>query len=343
MDYKSRLKTTGIYLLAVAISLLALAWVLQLWNAQLSVPLVYDGDATGDELFNSLLIKGIFDNGWYLNNGFVGAPAGLDLFDFPMADNLHFLLIRFISLFAGSWPATMNIFYLATFPLAVITSLFVFRRLHVSTPVAVVGSVLFAFLPYHFHRGEIHLFLAGIYIVPLSCLLVLRMCVGAPPFIRQDDGGEAYDFRSLRTVGYVIIALLTASAGIYYAVFACFFLVVAGVYSSFPHRSIKRLAVAGIAIALVVIGILINISPSVVYMQKNGTNKAVAARSPNETVSYALTITPMILPVSGHRIGLFEHITFSSMRKAPSAPWSTGLGLVGASGLLFLFGWLILA
>ena len=197
-----------------------MAWVLQLWNAHLSVPLVYDGDATGDELFNGLLIKGIIDNGWYLNNGFVGAPTGLDLFDFPMADNLHFLLIRFISLFAGSWPATMNIFYLATFPLAVVTSLFVFRRLHVSTPIAVVGSVLFAFLPYHFQRGELHLFLAGIYVIPLSCLLVLRMCVGAPPFLRQDDGGEAYDFRSRRTLGYVIVALFTASVGIYCAAFA---------------------------------------------------------------------------------------------------------------------------
>lgn len=343
MDYKSRLKTAGIYVLAVAISLLALGLVLQLWNAHLSVPLAYDGDATGDELFNGMLIKGIIDNGWYLSNGYLGAPTGLDLFDFPMVDNLHFLLIRCISLFAGSWPATMNIFYLATFPLAVITSLFVFRRLHVSTPVAMVGSVLFAFLPYHFERGEQHLFLAGIYIIPLSCLMVLRICTGASPFLRQDDGGENYDFRSRRTLGYVIIALLTACAGIYYALFACFFLVVAGVYSSYTQRSVKRLAVAVVAISLIGIGIFINISPNVIYSQKNGKNQAVAVRSPNETAVHALALTPMIFPVWGHRIGLFDRLTTHSISKAPSVPWASSLGLIGASGLLFLLGWLILA
>lgn len=329
--------------MAVAISLLSLTLVYRLWNASISVPLVYTDDASGDILFYSMLIKGIIDNGWFLNNALVGAPAGLNLFDFPMAEGLHFLLIRFIAIFGGNWAATMNLYYLATYPLTVITSLFVFRRMRVSTPIAVVGSVLFAFMPYHFQRGEIHLFLAGIYIIPLSCLMILRIGIGLPPFIRHDDKGESYEFRSLRTLGYVIIAALTASAGIYYAFFACFFLFVAGIYESFTLRSVKRLVVTFIAITMIAIGVFINIAPSFFYMQKNGRNPEVARRSPNETASYALTIIPMILPDPDHRIDLFESTVTRANNGSPSVPWSASLGMFGASGMLFLLGWLILA
>lgn len=331
-------------MLTVAVSLLALTWVLKLWQANLSFPFSYNSNLSGDEFPTAMYIKGIIENGWYLRNNTVGVPAGLEMFDFPMADNLHFLLFKFISLFVGNWAAVMNLFYLTTFPLTVITALFVFRRLHISNPLAAIGSILFAFLPYHFLRGEVHIFLAGIYVIPLSSLVILRICSGTPPFIKRNQaGGENYDLFNLRSMGYVLIALLTASAGVYYAFFACFFLVVAGIYAAYNHKSLKRLVAAGIVIAIIATGLLVNILPSLVYQHTNGRNPEAAARSADETVAYGVTITSMIFPVLGHRIDLLNRMTASALRRAPSAAWSPSLGLIGASGLLFLFGWLILA
>src|SRR5262245_20312179 len=62
----------------------------ELWRADLHVPLSYNGDG----LLFQTLVKGVVDNGWYLHNDYLGMPAGMDLHDFPLADSLHFLLIR---------------------------------------------------------------------------------------------------------------------------------------------------------------------------------------------------------------------------------------------------------
>jgi len=334
----------AVYVLTVVASLLALTWVLRFWHANLSIPFIYGSDLSVDELPTAMIIKGIIENGWYLQNNMVGVPAGLEMFDFPMADNLHLLLIKFISLFTGNWPTVMNLFYLATFPLTVITALFVFRRLHISNPLAAIGSILFAFLPYHLERGELHIFLSGTYIIPLSSLVILRICSGSPPFMKRNEaGGEEYRLFGLRSAGYALIALLTASAGVYYAFFACFFLVVAGIYAAYNHKSFKRLVAAAIVIAIIATGLFVNILPSLVYQHSHGRNPYMAVRSANESVVYGVAITSMIFPVPEHRIDLLNSITAKAMKIASSAPWSSSLGLIGASGFLFLFGWLILA
>ena len=76
------------------------------------------------------LFKGLIENGWVLHNRFLGMPAGFDLYDVPIPDNLHFGLIKLISYFAPNSAATVNIFALLTFPLVTIMSLFVFRCSH---------------------------------------------------------------------------------------------------------------------------------------------------------------------------------------------------------------------
>lgn len=60
------------YAAAFAICTQILIWVMKLWLADLHVPFVY----TGDALHVSAWIKGIVDNGWYLQNGFIGVPFG---------------------------------------------------------------------------------------------------------------------------------------------------------------------------------------------------------------------------------------------------------------------------
>lgn len=344
-----RAKTAAIYAGTIAACLLAVAWIFRLWQADLSVPFVYYGDA----LVNSVWIKGIIDNGWYLYNNYVGAPAGLAMADFPTSDNLHFLLIKTITLFTGNFAVTMNIFFLATFPLTTVSSLFVFRRLNISYPTAIFGSLLYTFLPYHIFRGEGHLFLAAIYVIPLTSLLVLRIGSESPPFIKQEKkSGETYDLWSSRTVGYVLVGLLTASAGIYYAFFACFFLLAAGAYAAYRRKFLKRLSVAAIAIGIIGVALLVNLSPSLLYQQKYGKNEEAAKRYPIESEIFGMTISQMVLPITGHRVGFLADAKIRIIDSATSwhltsvfaneNDWSS-LGLIGSIGLLFSLGWLIFA
>lgn len=336
----SVMRTTGVYAAAFVLSLLVLVWVLKLWRADLSVPFVYAGDG----LAGQAVVKGIIDNNWIFYNDFLGAPGQLQMFDFPSADSVHLLLIKALTLFDSNSAVVMNLFYFGTYPLTVVTSLFAFRRLKISSPVALVGSLLFAFLSYHIVKGEGHLFLAGIYIIPLSLLLILRICSGNPPFIKRDhSGAETFDFWNPRALGYGFIALLTGSGGLYYAFFACFLMVAAGVYASVTHKSVKRLIVAGIMTGIIAASLLANFLPSIIYLHSYGTNPAVAQRDWHEAELFSTSITQMIMPVTGHRIGYLESLKARFTEGGFNESDAASLGFVGSVGLLFLLGWLVFA
>src|SRR4051794_4759609 len=202
---------------AILLSGLVLAWVLRLWHADLTIPFEYHGDA----LLNLAWVKGLIENGWYLHNDAVGAPAGLDMRDFPLADNLHFLILKLIAAFTSNPALVINLFFLLTFPLSAVTALFVFRRLEVGYVPAFVGSLLFAFLPYHFLRGQGHLFLAAYYLVPLAVLVMLWLYLDRGLFFAWDEAAQAPRWQptNRRTLGAVLVCLLTGGAGVYYAFF----------------------------------------------------------------------------------------------------------------------------
>ena len=138
---------------------------MKLWKASLAVPFGYLPG--GDALCYSIIVKGLIDNGWYWQNHFLGMPTGLDLYDFPLSDGIHFLFIKFLSLFSTNYAVVLNLYFLLNFPLTALTSLFVFRRFGLSYGPSIVGSLLFTFLPYFFRRGEGHFFYALCYPIPL--------------------------------------------------------------------------------------------------------------------------------------------------------------------------------
>lgn len=334
-----RTRAAAAYLLTVLVTLIVLIWVLKLWQADLAVPFVYAGDGA----FVSSAIKGMIDNGWHFHNQYLGAPSGQTMLDYPTADNLHFLLIKAIGLFAPSFGVAINLFFLATFPLTAITSLFVFRRLRIAYPIAMMGSLLFTFLPNHIFRGEGQLFLSAIFIIPLSVLAIVRVCAGTPPFMKKSDSGAlAFDFFSLRTAGYLAIALLTASAGLYYAFFAAFLLALAGLYAAMMNRSLKRLIVAGIIVMVIAAGLVANMFPSILYTYRYGKNEAVAQRQWWEADMYSTSIAHLLLPVSNHRVEFLRELKSNFMRGVYGENVASSLGIVGSGGLLFLAGWVVL-
>ncbi|HEV3084801.1 MAG TPA: hypothetical protein VGY66_33880, partial [Gemmataceae bacterium] len=217
---------------------------LLLGKPDLRHPLNYFGDA----LLCEAWVKGLLDNGWYLHNTFAGLPAIWHMEDFPMSESLHFFIMKAIGLFTHDHVKVFNLYYLLTFPLVTVISLFVLRHFKLSYPAAMLTSILFALVPFHFLRNQAHLFLSAYYLIPLVVMVACWVYSSQPLlFVNRCEAGTIRLGRfSLTTVASLVICLLTASAGIYYAFFACFFFLVAGISGSLTRKAWYPLCAAGV-------------------------------------------------------------------------------------------------
>jgi len=321
------------------------ALVLQLWKADLSIPLAHR--LAGDVLFYQMLVKGMIDNGSYLDNRFLGMPWGQELYDYPIADQLHLLLLKLISVFLGAAGATINVYFVASFPLVAVCALAALREFRVSDGPALVASVLFSLLPFHFLRGETHLFLAVYYLVPLVLMVALWLSLDRPLVA---ENGDPRGLRRLLPRGYVALLVVTLSgvAGIYHAFFSGFFLAVGGIVGAASRGSRRPLVSTMVLVAVLLVAIVTALSPSLLYIAREGPNPIAAKRLQSEAETYGLKLVHLVLPIREHRLPLLAKLR---RRYDRAHPWpsenentTAALGLVGSFGFLclvarILFGW----
>ena len=263
-------------LVAIA-ALVILVPVLELWDADLDVPLAYVRGDPGvytyepDAPFYEMLAKGGIDNLWFFTNPDLGAPFHQQLFDFPVGlDNLNLVGLKVLGTVTGDVGATVNIFFVLTFAAVAVSMLLVLRALGASRGVAAVIALLYAYLPYHFTRGVPHLFLSSYWVVPLAAYLVLRVASASPPFTTERDDGAGWRVRVWSGWGWLwlLACVAIASSGAYYAAFTLLFLVVLGAVDFIARR--RRRVLASAAIAIVAIGAIaaVNLAPTFVYMAR---------------------------------------------------------------------------
>ncbi|MEK3911526.1 hypothetical protein NSU08_09525 [Paenibacillus sp. FSL H7-0331] len=317
------IKVFFMYTFSAALSIAILIFLMQLWKANLSVPLDYNADG----LFSTIMVKGLIENGWYFNNKYLGAPFGLEMYDFPMADNFHFFIMKLISLFIPDYASVLNLYFLLTFPLTTVISLFVMRKLNFSNTVSLIGSLLYSFMPYHFLRGEAHLFLSAYYLIPLMILLIVNIMSND-----RDNYGAKKKLYSL------FICLLLSSSGVYYAFFICFLFIIGGLVSSLKFRALYHIKISLILVACIGFGVLINISPSLYNNYATGKNTEVAIRDTSHTEILGLKISQLVLPIDNHRINLLERLKKKYTSTAPLVNENSfaSLGLISSIGFLIL-------
>lgn len=329
---RSTLKTAGEYALAVLLCLLILIWVMRLWDCDLRIPFTYFGDA----VWTSLAIKGTIDHGWWWFNPSLGAPAGLNFGAFPAMDNTQFLIIKAISLITGNYALTLNLFYLLTFPLTTVTSLYVFRKLSFSYAAALVGALLYAFLPYHFFRSY-QLHMASYYLLPLMILVVLWVMSGDLIMFRRRAIGRWPNLQfGFKTFFAIAVSILVGGCGIYYPFFSCLFLLFAGLVGSLQSRRIQHLLSALVLVAVISGAVLISMTPLLLYQRTHG-KASIGARSVADAEVMGLKVGQLVLPIGGHRI-----TRLAALRARYNAGPLTNendtssLGLIGAIGFLWL-------
>jgi phosphoglycerol transferase len=315
-----RLRRASEYIAAVLLSLLLMCFVLKLWRADLRVPLHYNGDA----LLHAMFIRGIIDNGWFWQNPALGAPGGLKMYDFPAVDTSAAIILFLISLFSSNAIVVLNIFYLLTFPLIAISSLYVLRHFNLSYGPSLFSSLLYTFLPYHFMRDESHLFLSAYYFIPLVVMVLLWQTT-----------------EKVRLIPSLVICAAVGSTGIYYPFFSCFLFLVAGVASALTRRRLRPLVTAAILVAATFTTVAINLSPSLVYLYRHGS-AGVTKRDAIGAEIYGLKVTQLVLPVTGHRVPVLNQLKDSYNKNIEMTETdAAALGFIGTVGFLVLLAQLL--
>jgi phosphoglycerol transferase len=326
------------YLAAMAGCGVILVLLLQLWRADFRVPFSYGGDAVWAQIW----VKSLAEHGWFLENPSLGAPGRMELHDFPLADGLFFALLRGCALAFGDHVVALNAYYLATFFLAAASALFALRRLGVDRGPAVVSGLLYAFLHYHFFRGEAHLFLASYFLVPLAAMLCLWLYRDGELLFHEREGGWArLSLGSRRAIAAIVLCALLGSGGIYYAAFTCYLLVVAGLCASISRRKIHPLGSGAILAGLITASAVANLAPTLLYRLRHGPNPAAVVRYPIHAELWGLRMTQLLLPVQEHRIGGLAGLRRRYDFAQTVPPWDSdaaSLGVIGALGFLGLLG-----
>ena len=314
-----RIKRASQYATAAILCVLILCLFFRLWRADLRIPFQYNGDA----LLHAMFIKTIIDTGWYWQNPSLGAPHGLEMYDFPAVENSAAIIFRLLSVFTNNPFVVLNIFYLLTFPLVTLSSLYVFRRFGLSYVPSLFCSLVYTFLPYHFMRNENHLFLSAYYLVPLAVMVMLWI-------------SSAESLRRRRFIFSVVICVLLGSNGVYYPFFSCFLLLVAGILGSIKLKKLRPLATAGVLVLITFGSVVINLAPSLIYIYQHG-NARVVERSPAGAEIYGLKIAQLVLPITGHRISKLDNLKKAhNVQTLFTENDAASLGLVGTIGFLAL-------
>ena len=326
-----------LYIAVILITSLLTVTALELWRSNIAVPFTYWGDA----LAVGSHFKTVQENGWYEFNPLLGAPFGQTYNDFPTADNLNFVWAKVLGWFISDWAVAMNVYFLIGFPLAAASAVWLFRVCGLSRPVTLALAPIFALAPYHFIRSEGHLFLASYYLIPISLVLVIRAIRGERLWgVRESSGWSGrrpWNWLLGRGAGTVAIAALTGTTQTYYAVFFLILIAFAGVVSLIRTHAWKRFWGAAMAGVLTLVAMLINMAPDSIYEWVNGANPGGFARGHADSEIYALKLSQLLLPWSGHRIAFLKNLRAAYDSTYPLPSENPALGAIGALGLVALF------
>lgn len=352
--WPSRMVCVSLYLAtAVAASLLVVLF-LQLWRADLRVPLDYEmlpkteaqratlPGGGGDSYFSMMVFKTIQQTGWCFSNDRLGAPLGMDLHDHPIPDSLGVAMGLILCRITGQAGLAINLFFLLGFPLAAMAAHFSLRQLGIPHALAIACGLLYAFLPYHFLRGQGHLFLGFYAVVPMTCLVAIWIAKG-DALLRSVRPGIA-GFRLTRR-GWLSLAVmvLTACSGAYYALFGLYLVAIAGAVAIWHRPGWQSVLSAGLSATVLCFALGLNVLPFALYRASHGVNSEVLARDPAHAEIYALKPAQLIVPLPEHRLPILASLGQAYEQKTIllNENRMAALGVVGGVGLLILLAWLI--
>jgi hypothetical protein len=323
----------AVYAATAAITALLVAVALQLWRADITVPFNYSGDA----LPTGAHYKTVIETGWYESQSLLGAPAGQTYNDFPTADNLHMLAPYLFRPFTDDWAVALNLYFLLGFLLIALAAVWFLRTVGVSRVLTVALATVFAIAPYHFIRGESHLWLGSYYAVPLALGLLVMLLRGDRVWGRGASANRVLAVVLSPSTRTALILVVLGSSSSYYSVFFLALLAFTGLIVLVRDGSWRRFVVAiSLGVGTVIV-MLANMFPDMLFGWQNGENPAGLARGRAETEVLALKFTQLILPWAGHRIPALSELRRQYDTGYLALGEQPALGAIAALGFLASF------
>ena len=232
----------------------------------------------------------------------LNAPFVYDSYDFPQPFFAEFLYIKLLSIFSTDSVVVFNLYYLSTYFLNAFTMYWVLRRFRVYVLLAIAGSLIFTFLPYHYWRLP-HTFYAGYFFIPLWIYYLLLLTNKKPLFFKKKQGESKYSFDWSKRNIIIILVLLISSTWNFYFTFFFSFLIGFTLLSNFIYRNSKHHILSTlIFFSLAVAPFAANMLPYKAYEIENGKNYQIGGRVAGESETLGLTIATLIMPSVNHQI-----------------------------------------
>ena len=297
----------------------------RMWDVNLRIPFGYDGDA----LLQLASIKAMCETGWAYFNNRLGAPFGMNFFDYPSADGLFTLFLTILIFFTRDHFIILNVFYIMGYGLSFFSAYWAFRKFEISNWMSSAGALAFVCLPYHFLRGVNHLYLATYFIVPLLIVAAINIYPGCSAI--NSKVSEINKWKIL------IILLTGGMCGVYYAFFGIFFIIMVGAIGAIKEKKLSFLRKSFYSALLILFGVFINLAPNIVYRIMHGPNIQVGVRSPIESDIYGLRMTQLLIPMWGHKNETLANFgrTYHDNLMVTEAT-SSALGFAAGVGFLIL-------
>jgi phosphoglycerol transferase len=295
---------------------------------ELHIPFTYSGDGMA-YLWN---VQRAIEGAWYFENTRSGFPFVSNHLDYPTSDTGTYLVLKLLGWFLNTAIATMNVYYLLGFSLCAVAAYLVTRTMGISKQLSVATALLYSFSSFHFWRLG-HLYFTWYFVAPLFFYIGFRLF--SSRLIFTDNT------LSLPSKLWHALALFfLASFGIYYALFGCFVLVLCTIMASVFRKSWTYATEGVVTIGFIVLGVLLNVAPSLMYIFSNGENSEGVGRLAGESELYGLKITQMLLPRADHRLDSFFEFAsrYNDTFPLVTENISSSLGAIGSLGFLLLMG-----
>jgi hypothetical protein len=226
-----------------------------------------------------------------------GFPLGMNLNYFPGIDITENTFAQIVTNLTGRPFIGINLLIFLTFPLVAFLSYFLVRMTGLTGVTAIAIAVTFSLIPFHWGRALGHTYLSTLYSAVTGMALVLLVGSGRFEQIRTRLKGAALNKRVLTLFLVVLLIVVTAWTGIYYAAFTLI-LGAAALIWRFAHGARWRalgfdaLPFVGI-ITLALIGFL----PGILDTRADPPLSALSERLPYESVMFAGNLAVALLPL----------------------------------------------
>ena len=230
----------------------------------------------------------------YRSTTHFGFPLGMNLNYFPGIDITENSFAQLVTNLTGHPFIGINLLVLISFPLVAVLAYLTIRITGLRGPVAIALAVAFTMIPYHWGRGLGHTYLSTLYSLVVGLALALLIASGAFEYLRTSPKrGVRVSF----TIALILMVIVIAWTGIYYAVFSLIFIVAALLWRFAQRVPMRQLMWE--ATPLLGIGMLVILAflPAVLTIRGDAPLASLGERTSFESVIFAGSLFMALLPL----------------------------------------------